>query len=54
MSIESYRHFSFLHQQGLSNLRGRCDPKTEENADIFLVTVSFHVVMTKQHENLMI
>ena len=44
MSIErshQYLHFSFLHQQALTNLRGRYDAKTEENADIFFVTVSF-------------
>ena len=43
-SIESsyqYFHFSFLHQQNLSNLRGRYDPQTEKNADFFLVTVPF-------------
>ena len=44
MSIErshQYLHFSFLHQQALNYLRGRYDAKTEENADIFLATVSF-------------
>ena len=43
-SIESsyqYFHFSFLHQQNLSNLRGCYDPQTEKNADFFLVTVPF-------------
>ena len=44
ISIErshQYLHFSILHQQALSNLRGHYDIKTEENADTFLVTVSF-------------
>ena len=44
ISIErshQYLHFSFSHQQALSNLRVHYDAKTEENAYIFLVTVSF-------------
>ena len=44
MSIErshQYLHFNFSHQQAVNDLRGRYDAKTEENADIFLVTVSF-------------
>ena len=36
-----YLYFNFLHQQSVSNLRGRYDAKTEENADIILVIVSF-------------
>ena len=44
ISIErphQYLHFRFLHEPALSNVRGRYDARTEENADIFLVTVSF-------------
>ena len=44
-SIESShqcRHFSFVHQQPLSNLRARYDPKTETKMQIcFLVNVSY-------------
>ena len=40
-SSQQYLHFIYLHGQAVSNLRGHYDPKTEKNADFFLVTVSF-------------
>ena len=43
-SVESsyqYFHFSFLHQQNLSNLRGRYDPQTEKKYRFFPCNCTF-------------
>ena len=39
--VPSIPSFQLLTPTALSNLRGHYDAKTEEHADIFLVTVSF-------------